>query len=121
MYERHVTGQSGEQLAAEYLRQRGYTIIEVNFASRWAEIDIIAERNQVLYFFEVKTRRGLQYGHPFHAISRAKLRKLRNLAYLFIQRQTISYTGFRLGAIGIILQFGVAPKIDCVTNIDLFL
>lgn len=120
-YSHHVTGQTGEVMAAAYLRQQGYEVIATNVASRWAEIDIIAKRAAVYYFFEVKTRRSERYGHPFAAVSRAKLRKIRNLAWLYVQRHHCTYRSLQLGVVGIVLQPGKAPRIDCVNAIDLLL
>ena len=55
-------GCAGEELAALLLLQRGYRILARNFACRWGEIDIIAEKEGVLHFVEVKTRLSDTYG-----------------------------------------------------------
>ena len=57
-------GCAGEELAALLLLQRGYRILARNFACRWGEIDIIAEKEGVLHFVEVKTRLSDTYGKP---------------------------------------------------------
>ncbi|MFT3827577.1 MAG: YraN family protein [Chitinophagaceae bacterium] len=67
------TGKKGEELAAVYLRQQGFTILHCNWRHSHYEIDIIAHRNDLLHFIEVKTRRSLTYGQPEESISKKKL------------------------------------------------
>jgi putative endonuclease len=76
-----LTGQQGEVAAQDYLEQQGYRIVEINYRSgRWGEIDIVCLHQQSLVFVEVKTRRGLAYGSPVEAVTRAKRIKLRRAA-----------------------------------------
>lgn len=49
-----TTGNIGEQLAARFLRERGFKVTETNYRKKWGEIDIIAEKDNVLHFVEVK-------------------------------------------------------------------
>ncbi|WPP53400.1 YraN family protein [Catalinimonas niigatensis] len=58
------TGQSGEDRAALFLEAKGYQIIHRNYRYRRAEIDLIAQKDQLLVFVEVKTRRSSDFGHP---------------------------------------------------------
>jgi putative endonuclease len=51
-----TTGNKGEELAVDYLSQTGHKIIERNWRFRYAEVDIIAAKNNRLHFFEIKTR-----------------------------------------------------------------
>jgi len=57
-------GKEGERLAAEYLVSKGYEILETNFRSGKAEIDIIAKQDSLTVFVEVKMRRRTDYGMP---------------------------------------------------------
>jgi putative endonuclease len=61
-----------EELAADYLRQRGYEIIEQNYRNRQGEIDIIAKEGETLCFVEVKFRSGSDYGRAAEAVDRKK-------------------------------------------------
>ena len=83
---RRQRGNEGESLAVDYLRKKGYRILERNFRFERGEIDIIAEENDTLVFVEVKARRSLQYGEPEDAVTDAKCERIRNIAdgYLFI-------------------------------------
>ena len=70
-YRKNV-GDSGEDFAARILEESGYQIIERNYSTRYGEIDIIAFRDGVLHFIEVKTRTGMEYGFPSEAITAAR-------------------------------------------------
>jgi putative endonuclease len=79
-------GRWGETQAAAYLQLSGYTIVTRNWRTKFGEIDIIATRNQTLYFFEVKSRNGKFYGRPAQAITWKKRRNLINTAQYFMRR-----------------------------------
>lgn len=76
MYERHEIGKIGEDIAARYLQQKGYKIIERNFESRQGEIDIIAIDKNELVFVEVKTRTNMKFGKPIEAVDKLKQKHL---------------------------------------------
>ena len=81
-------GRAGEELAALLLLQRGYRILTRNFACRWGEIDIIAEKEGVLHFVEVKTRLSDTYGAGRLAVNRQTQRHMRDAAQIYLQRYT---------------------------------
>ena len=66
------TGRSGEELAARFLEARGWTILERNLRSGRREVDLVARKDSVVAFVEVKCRRGRRFGHPLDAITAAK-------------------------------------------------
>ncbi len=89
MAQHNLTGNQGEALAAIYLTQNGYSILHQNWRhSRW-EVDIIAEKEGILHFVEVKTRRTQKFGHPEENVDRKKIQNLINAAeeYLYQQPQ----------------------------------
>jgi putative endonuclease len=75
-----ATGDKGEEIAAAYLAEKGYQVLERNWRFRHWEADIIASRNRFLHFVEVKTRRSLRYGPPEESITREKMNCLKNIA-----------------------------------------
>jgi putative endonuclease len=78
---RQQLGTRGEQLAAEHLQRLGYRILARNHRTRWGELDLIAERRDVLAFVEVKTRRASGgAGTPFEAVTRRKQTQVRRMA-----------------------------------------
>ena len=60
----HRRGQRGESLAAEYLEQRGFSVIAQNYRHRRSEIDLIVRRDDTLVFAEVKLRKDAGFGYP---------------------------------------------------------
>ncbi|MGC4104598.1 YraN family protein [Ferruginibacter sp.] len=70
------TGSTGENMAAKHLVQTGFTILHQNWRHGRLEVDIIATKDDVLHFIEVKTRRSKQFGLPEDAVSKKKLRNL---------------------------------------------
>lgn len=69
----NLTGQAGEKLAAAYLIEKGFTILARNYRYQRAEIDLIAQREKLLLFAEVKTRTTNQHGFPEAAVTQKKI------------------------------------------------
>jgi putative endonuclease len=80
MAAKDTLGRRGEDLAAQHLEARGYTVVERNWRCPQGEIDIVARDGGETVFVEVKTRSGVGFGHPFEAITALKLARLRRLA-----------------------------------------
>lgn len=78
------TGTLGEELADKFLRQKGYKIITRNYHIRGGEIDIIAKKDNILLFVEVKTRTNERFGLPEEALTHAKRRKLLRAIYHYL-------------------------------------
>ena len=57
-------GKKGEQLAVDFLQKKGYTILDRNWRFKKAEVDIIAQKEQILAIVEVKTRSSNYFGNP---------------------------------------------------------
>ena len=89
MAQHNLTGNKGEALAVKYLSEKGYNILHQNWRHSHWEVDIIAGKDGILHFIEVKTRRTKKYGHPEEAVSNKKIQNLINAAeeYLFQQPQ----------------------------------
>ncbi len=84
-------GNLGEDLAAKYLEDKGYTILKRNFHfGKTGEIDIIAEKDGELAFVEVKYRTNHSFGDPLESITPKKANTLRRTAegYLYVNKIT---------------------------------
>ena len=68
-------GEQGEDAAVTWLKKQGYTIMERNVANKFGEIDIVAKKKGIMYFFEVKAGRAGSYFNPAENLTHAKLRK----------------------------------------------
>lgn len=69
MTDKIETGATGEKLAADFLMKKGFEVVERNFRSRKAEIDLIVKRGDWLIFVEVKTRNSNAWGEPESFVS----------------------------------------------------
>ena len=69
-------GKRGEQLAAEYLKNNGYKILDTNYQKRKGEIDLIAydPTSDEIVFIEVKARSSQSYGYPEEAVNQNKIK-----------------------------------------------
>ncbi|MCD2425879.1 YraN family protein [Niabella pedocola] len=84
-------GKHGEDLAAAYLTQSGYTILFQNWRYSHYEIDIIATKNNKLHFVEVKTRSSKEFGYPEESVTKKKFRYLQQAADEFLYQHPGHY------------------------------
>ena len=73
-------GEAYEDVAASYLSSKGYSILDRNYRKRGGEIDIVAQKDMVLVFCEVKYRRNLRSGNPLEAVDFRKQQKISRMA-----------------------------------------
>lgn len=88
--ERRALGQKGEKLAQDYLKSKGYRILEANYRCSIGEIDIIAENKNRFAFVEVRTRSSREYGTPEESITEVKKEKLASLCMEYINNHKVS-------------------------------
>ena len=81
-------GNIAEDRACEYLRLQGYRIIDRNVYNRFGEIDIIALKESVLHFVEVKS--GATYESAVYNITRSKLQKLNRTIQTYLQQKKLN-------------------------------
>ena len=124
-----IKGKQGEQIAQNYLKKNGYEILETNFHfSRFGEVDIIAKKDGKIIFTEVKLRSSTDFGHPFEAITRTKLKKIFSCAQFYLSQYKTSaaagaksafpYKGFQIDVISVLSNEN-PPKIEHLKNIEL--
>lgn len=85
MAQHNEFGQISEDRAAAYLMARGYTIRERNWRFDRKEVDIIAQKNGVIAFVEVKARRNDRFGDALDAITDNKIRNLIHAANAYVR------------------------------------
>lgn len=71
-----VQGKLAEDFAVRLLKDKGYSVIDRNFKSKFGEIDIIALKDGILIFVEVKARWSMKFGKPEDAVTPSKLWKI---------------------------------------------
>lgn len=101
-------GKQGENIAAAFLKSKGYTILERNYRCPSGEIDIICSFNGELVFVEVKTRRGTAFGVPQEAVTRRKQDHIRKSALNYMADAKHSYGNIRFDVIAILLEPALA-------------
>lgn len=107
-------GKTGEKIAKNYLINKGYTIIEINYKNKIGEIDIIAMHNDILVFIEVKTRTSYKYGYAFEAVDIRKQRKIINTSLAYIKYKNHHNIQFRYDIMEIYLTNNL--KINHIEN-----
>ena len=84
-------GDSGEEFAAFILELNGFCVLERNFRTSIGEIDIIATKDGILHFIEVKTRTEDVYGRPAEAVTENKARVIRKVAECYLGKRRVTW------------------------------
>lgn len=80
----YAAGHTAEQVAAEYLAEHGFTVLQLNWRTKRCEIDIVANKDGSVYFIEVKSRRTGGQGYGYDYITPKKLQQMRFAAELWV-------------------------------------
>lgn len=83
--DKKIFGGYGEALAYNYLKKKKYKILERNFTCEIGELDIVAEKKDVVVFVEVKTRASAKLGLPREAVNFYKQQKIKQLALYYLK------------------------------------
>ena len=109
------TGKKGEELAAAYLSETGYRIIERNYRCFFGEIDIVAWEGKTLIFAEVKSRRTEAYGVPQLAVGREKQEKISRIALNYISEKHLHHHPARFDVVAVML-LPAGPRIELIRD-----
>lgn len=104
-------GDIGEQIAAEYLTNKGYRIVEKNFRAGRGEIDLIAwQHDRLLVFIEVKTRASEFFGGPEGAVTGAKQDRMARTAGIYMEQIGYDWE-IRFDVVAVLLVHGIVREI----------
>jgi putative endonuclease len=106
----------GEDLAAEYLENKGYKVIERHFFFHHTEIDLVARDGNYLVFVEVKTRSSQYFGPPEEAITERKKGYLRRAAEGYLYLNNLNSLDCRFDVISICYRSDGPPEIEHFEN-----
>jgi len=106
---RQDTGILGENLARDFLKEKGYQILETNYRCPEGEIDIVAKHREQLVFIEVRTKSSSRFGSPEESITPAKMKRLRATAARFQQNHTDLPQLWRIDVVAIELNRMAKP------------
>jgi len=114
MRSRQEVGRSGEDLAAAYLEQRGWQVLDRNWFGTGGELDIVAldVECDTLVGVEVKTRRSVAFGSPAEAVTPSKVRRMRSLTAQWLAAHDVHADGVRLDVIAIEVPRDAPPHLD---------
>ena len=99
-------GRHGEGLAAGELERQGYTIVDRNWRCQAGEVDVVAEQGGVWFFFEVRTRRGQEYGTPEESVTEEKQERMAEVALNYMTEHGVGDVDWRLGLVAVELDGG---------------
>ena len=112
---RQALGRVGEEIAARWLRRRGWRVVAERFRSGRRDVDLIVEREGTIAFVEVKTRRDTVFGDPIEAVSWRKRRELIRSAMVWADRYGPRGAAYRFDVVGVVLD-GRDARIRHVEN-----
>jgi len=115
---RNELGALGEQLAVEHLRALGLRILVRNWRCRYGELDVIAaDGDRTVVFIEVKTRSGDGFGGIAEAVTRAKVRRIRRLAGIWLAGQDTGWAQVRIDVIGVRIGRRRVPELTYLRGV----
>jgi putative endonuclease len=99
-------------LAADFLENQGMRIVDRNWRCPDGEIDIVAIEGDTLVVAEVKTRKSLDYGHPFEAVGEAKLARLHRLSSSWCREHGLKALRRRIDVVSVIDSGAGEPQLE---------
>ena len=97
-------GNIGEKIAAEFLLERGYRLIDQQYTTRYGELDLVMDDSGSVVFVEVKTRTTDTFGLPENSITTEKLEKIQKAGLLWLQAHPERNDFWRIDVIAVILD-----------------
>jgi putative endonuclease len=98
---KRARGRWGEERAARHYERAGYRVLDRNWRSSTGELDLVAERDGIIVFCEVKARRNDRFGPAAAAVGPEKRRRIRRLALEWIDANDPSRRGIRFDVVAI--------------------
>jgi putative endonuclease len=114
-YKRNV-GNLGENLAAEYLRSKGYQILERNWLCRYGELDIVAQEDEKLVFCEVKSIHGENLEGAFANLTSQKVKKVLKAVHYYLAAKNLEEMLWRFDAIAVVMPSNADALIEHVED-----
>ncbi len=118
MAKHNDTGKTGETLAVKWFEEKGYEIMHSNWRHKNWEVDIIANKKNMLHFIEVKTTTTTKFGHPEEKVNAKKIRYLINASEEFLF-QNPQWQRIQFDVLSITILQGEAPAYFLIEDIYL--
>jgi len=94
-------GRRGEELAVAELIRCGYEIVARNWRCQVGEVDVVARRNEAWALFEVRTRRGREFGTPEESLTPTKQQRMINVALTYLAEHHLNDVDWRVGLVAV--------------------
>jgi putative endonuclease len=112
-------GQKGEDIAATFLRKKGFIILERNYHCKYGEIDLVVKKKGFLVFVEVKARSSMDFGTPEEAVTPAKLEKIIATGYFYQSQHQDAPQAMRVDVIAIEFdEKGKLMRLEHLQNVE---
>ena len=108
-------GKEGERIAEQFLKKKGYKLVEKNYRCSGGELDLIVLDRRDIVFVEVKTRTGSGFGTPFEAVESRKQQRMIHAAQVFLAHKGLQQRDARFDVVGISWR-GREPVVEHIEN-----
>ena len=109
-------GERGEMVGWDYLRRRGYKILEKNYRTPIGEIDVIAQKDGRIVFLEIKTRSNSSFGRPEESVDTFKQRKLIRIAQWYLKKRKMEEAAVSFDVLAVDWKGNAEPQMRLIEN-----
>lgn len=102
-------------MAEDFLKKKGYDVVDRNFRTKWGEIDLVCRKKDVIIFVEVKTRIGEKFGLPEDAFNKDKMFRLRRNADAYMAFNAKQFSSYKIEGVCIVMD---ERELDRARRID---
>ncbi len=113
--QKQTLGKEGERIAENYLKKKGYRLVERNYRSPVGELDLIVLDRRVIVFVEVKTRTQERFGAPLETVPAIKQHRMMKAALFFLSHHGLHDREARFDVVGVSFEDG-KPTIEHIEN-----
>ena len=106
---KQALGMRAEQLAADYLEQRGYAVLVRNWRRPEGELDLVVSAEGLCVFVEVRSRTGTERGHALETVDARKRARVLRAARMYIEEERPQAAVFRFDVVGITFALDESP------------
>jgi putative endonuclease len=117
MRAKDAVGRHGEDVAARYVVDAGWRVLDRNWRGADGELDLVALDGGVLVAVEVKTRSGVGFGYPAEAVTPRKVARLRRLTAQWVSAHEVRPRSIRIDVIAVVLPRSGAAQVEHLVGI----
>jgi putative endonuclease len=96
-----VKGKEGEKIAEEFLKKKGYSLLERNFRVKGGEIDLLMKSGSKIVAVEVKLRTTKKFGEPYESVTNRKLKRIKLALIIYLRKRNYSLSNAQIDVLSI--------------------